>query len=203
MSMENLQQILGQTDIYLIDRILKGHYNNHEVRILDAGAGDGRNLVWFARNGFEIYSIDRNPEAVAELRQRFSHLPAGTFLQGELHKLPYQEEWFDHIICSAVLHFAEDDDHFSRMFSELARVLKPAGSVFIRTAVVTGMANLGIPDRQGTYSLPDGTVRYLTNPSQLELLCQKNGLAFVEPFKTVLVDGQRSMGVIVLEKSWR
>lgn len=65
--MSQLKQLLGNTDIYLLDQIMKGRYS-HKDFILDAGAGAGRNLQWFVQQGFPVYGTDRNPAAVATLK---------------------------------------------------------------------------------------------------------------------------------------
>ena len=50
-----LSQIIN-TDIYLIDQILKGRYNGGG-KLLDAGCGRGRNISWFAlQPNFDIYA---------------------------------------------------------------------------------------------------------------------------------------------------
>ena len=54
-----VKQLLDNTDIYLIDQILKDRFHSSEI-ILDAGCGSGRNLHWFYNNDFEIYGIDQN-----------------------------------------------------------------------------------------------------------------------------------------------
>ena len=64
--------VLGETDIYLIDQIMKGRYKAGDV-LLDAGCGKGRNLHWFLRNGFEIYAIDANPLVIDDLVQTHPH----------------------------------------------------------------------------------------------------------------------------------
>jgi hypothetical protein len=52
----------------------------------------------------------------------------------------------------------------------------------------------------GKFFLPDGTVRFLlTNELLLEIMDQF-GFAFIEPFKTVIVDEKRSMSTLVLRK---
>jgi tellurite methyltransferase len=40
-----LRSLLGQADIYLIDQLLRGRLDGRR-RVLDAGYGDGRNLVY-------------------------------------------------------------------------------------------------------------------------------------------------------------
>ena len=67
MSPATLNQLLGNADLYLLDQILKGRFAPG-MRILDVGCGEGRNLVYFIRQGMDVWGIDRNPEALKLLR---------------------------------------------------------------------------------------------------------------------------------------
>jgi ubiquinone/menaquinone biosynthesis C-methylase UbiE len=49
--MPTLQQQFGNIDIYLFDQILRGNIHPG-MRVLDAGCGSGRNLVYFLREGY-------------------------------------------------------------------------------------------------------------------------------------------------------
>ena len=62
-----LQEQFGQIDIYLFDQLLKGRILPG-MRILDAGCGSGRNLVYFLREGYEVYGADSEAQAVDSLR---------------------------------------------------------------------------------------------------------------------------------------
>lgn len=59
MNQFSIQELIGNTDIYLLDQIMKGRYTPGE-RILDAGCGNGRNLVWFLKNDFDVYAVDKD-----------------------------------------------------------------------------------------------------------------------------------------------
>jgi tellurite methyltransferase len=194
-----LAPLLGNTDIYLLDQILKNRYAPPQT-ILDAGAGAGRNLHWFAQAGFEVYGADRDPAAVAALRQQYPDVAADRFQAAQVEALPFPEAFFHHIICCAVLHFAENEAHFGQMFGELVRVLKPGGSLFIRVATDVGLAEKMIPLGHGRFTMPDGTDRFLLTRPALESLLRQHNLRLLEPFKTVLVDDLRSMAVLVLGK---
>lgn len=196
--MNNIAALLGQTDIYLLDQIMKGRYTAGETRILDAGAGAGRNLHWFVEEGFEVYGTDRDPAAVEALRERYPGLPAETFQVAAVEDLPFPDAYFQHVISSAVLHFADSEAHFERMFGEMVRVLRPGGSLFIRMTTDVGLTQTMLPLGQGRFALPDGTARFLLTRPMLERLMLQHGLQWLEPFKTVLVDGVRSMAVVVL-----
>lgn len=198
--MSTIASLLGNTDIYLLDQIIKGRYVPADI-ILDAGAGGGRNLHWFVQQGFQVFGTDRDPAALESLRQNYPDLQENQFLLAPLESLPFQEERFNHIICSAVLHFADNQEHFEQMFREMVRVLKPGGSIFIRVATVVGLEEKMIPLGQGRFHLPDGSDRFLLTRPLLDKVMRENGLRFLEPFKTVLVDDLRSMAVLVLEKT--
>lgn len=198
--MSTIASLLGNTDIYLLDQIMKGRYVPSDI-ILDAGAGGGRNLHWFVQQGIRVFGTDRDPAALESLRQNYPDLLENQVSLAPLESLPFPAERFNHIICSAVLHFAEDQEHFEQMFREMVRVLKPGGSLFIRVATVVGLESKIIPLGQGRFHLPDGSDRFLLTRPLMDKVIQENGLRFLEPFKTVLVDDLRSMAVLVLEKT--
>ena len=104
-------------------------------------------------------------------------------------------------LVPSVLHFAENQVHFEQMFGELIRVLRPGGSLFIRTATDVGLADKMIPLGDGRFWLPDESERYLLTRPLLDTLIAQHKLIWLEPFKTVLVEDVRSMAVVVLGKT--
>ena len=126
-----LRSLLGQADIYLIDQLLRGRFDGRR-RVLDAGCGDGRNLVYLLQRGFECFGIDRDPRAVEHVRALAAELsagiPAGRFVAGELDRLPWDDGSMDAVVCSAVLHFAADEAHFGRMLGETWRGVSSSSS---------------------------------------------------------------------------
>lgn len=195
--MGNIERLLGQTDIYLLDQIMKGRYSPADV-ILDAGAGGGRNLHWFVQQNFRVFGTDRDPAAVEALKQNYPGLPSDRFQVASVESLPFADAFFDHVISSAVLHFAMDEQHFEQMFGEMIRVLKPGGSLFIRATTDEGLSGKITALGQGRFYLPDGTERFLLTRKMLAQLVLKHQLHLLEPFKTVLVEELRSMSVVVV-----
>jgi 2-polyprenyl-3-methyl-5-hydroxy-6-metoxy-1,4-benzoquinol methylase len=196
-SSSSLEHIAGM-DIYLIDQIMKGRYLPGQS-ILDAGAGGGRNLNWFFSHGFRIDACDIESEREEIIRCRF---PKGEFewQTTDISALPYDDGKFDHVICNAVLHFASSHAHFDVMFSELIRVLRPKGSIFIRTCSDIGIKERAISLGDGCYNLPDGSRRYLISRKRIEALLAKHNLAHLEAVKSVNVDDQRVMTTLVMVK---
>ena len=203
MEINELNRLLGNVDIYLLDKILKGRFTK-EMKILDAGCGEGRNAVYFIQKGYQIFGIDPNELAVQYCRYLSKSLnpdfDAHRFQIGRLEEIPFHAGAFDAVICSAVLHFADHVDNFWQMIQEIHRVLKPEGVFWFRmTTAFGGILEQSQDLGNGKYALPDGSERFLFFPDDVDKL-EKIGFRFLEPMKTVLIPEQREMGVFVMEK---
>ena len=194
-----IQNLLGDTDIYLIDQIMKGRYKAND-KVLDAGCGNGRNLHWFLQNKIEIIGVDRDREAITRLKNKYPGLTADSFLVAEVNLLPFPDNCFDHILSSAVLHFARSTDHFLNMVAEMVRVLKPGGTLFVRMTSDIGIENTVELIGDGVYIIPDGSKRFLLSRNLLAELMQQNELSFIAPLKTVNVNDERCMSTLMLQK---
>jgi len=195
-----IQELIGNTDIYLLDQIMKGRYKPTD-KILDAGCGGGKNQFWFLKNEIDIYGIDKDETPINYLKSVHPDFKTERFQVAETDQLPFENNFFDHVISSAVLHFAESTPHFYKMVKELVRVLKPKGSLFIRMA-----SNIGMEDKvklieDGVYHIPDGSIRFLITPTLLDKAMQANNLSFIEPLKIVNVNNIRCMSTLVLMKN--
>lgn len=203
MEINELNRLLGNVDIYLLDQILKGRFSK-EMKILDAGCGEGRNAVYFIQKGYQIFGIDLNELAVQYCRYLSKSLnpdfDTHRFQVGQLEEIPFHSGAFDAVICSAVLHFAEHVDNFWQMIHEIHRVLKTGGVFWFRmTTAFGGILEQSQGLGNGKYALPDGSERFLFLPDYVDKL-EKIGFRFLEPLKTVLIPGQREMGVFIMEK---
>lgn len=201
--MSTLQQSFGNIDIYLFDQLLKGTYDNCR-KVLDAGCGSGRNLVYLLQNGFEVYGIDHNAESVEAVRALSKKLSPGNSLDNfkiaSLEELPFEDAYFDLVICNTVLHFANGPEHFDQMMRSLWRVLKPGGYFFARLASNIGLETLMQPLGNGRYHMPDGTDRFLVDQQFLLDYTQTLGAQLHEPIKTTNVQNTRAMTTWCLRK---
>ncbi len=189
MDYKSLNQQIGNVDIYLLDQILKGRFDGRK-RLLDAGCGEGRNLPYFINNGLEVHGVDTNPQAIKMLQMMYKD-HRDNFKVGSIEQLEYDDDYFGAIICTAVLHFASNKDHFMLMMEALARTLKPTGNLFIRMS-----CNVGLATSDGS----DQGFTYLLTKQDLQEALDAFNLHLVDPFKTVLVEDKRSMAVLMLEK---
>lgn len=201
--MVNIREIFGEIDIYLFDQIQKGRFKPG-MKILDAGCGGGRNIIWFMRNGFDVFAIDVDEGAIGVIRDLAKSfapsLSPENFQRATLESIPFLDESFDWVICNAVMHFAEDRDHFDRMLAEQWRVLKPGGRFFARLASSIGIEKLLVPTANGRFLMPDGTERFIVNEQILRGATDGVGGRFLEPIKTTNVENIRCMTTWVLAK---
>ena len=198
-----LHEEFGDIDIYLFDQLLRGRFDRRP-RVLDAGCGGGRNLPYFLRHGFDVQAVDADTDAartvsalVAALRP---DLPRDCTHCGPIESLPWPDASRDAVICSAVLHFARDEQHFAAMVREMWRVLVPGGLFFARLASSIGLEP-HLPATTGRMRLPDGSERYVVDERTLLDWTSTLGATLLDPLKTTNVQNRRCMTTWVIEKN--
>jgi tellurite methyltransferase len=213
MSEGNLQELFGSIDIYLFDQLLKGRFVPG-MRVLDAGCGTGRNLVYFLREGYEVFAVDQSAQAISQVQRLAAtlapQLPAENFRVEAVEKMSWEsapadraspdKNGFDVVISSALLHFARDERHWHAMVNEMWRVLKAGGIFFARLASTIGMEKQIELIEGRRYHLPDGSDRFLVDETMLRNVSVSLGGEFIEPIKTTIVENLRAMTTWVLIK---
>jgi SAM-dependent methyltransferase len=202
--MSDLNVQFGGIDIYLFDQLLRRRITVG-MRILDAGCGFGRNLVYFLREGFEVFGADSDPRALKATRDLAASiapaLPSDNFRLETVEAMSFPDRFADLVISSAVLHFARDDDHFQSMLRGTWTVLKPGGLLFCRLASSIGMESQIQRIAEGRFRLPDGSERYLVDEAFLLKLTEQLGGRLDDPLKTTVVQNQRSMTTWIVRKN--
>jgi tellurite methyltransferase len=202
--MSDLRTEFGDIDIYLFDQLLRGRIRPG-MRIIDAGCGGGRNLIYLLRNGFDVAGNDCDAGAIDAVRAMASRLapqlPARNFRVESIEAMSFPDRSADYVIASAVLHFATDPSHFDAMLRSLWRVLAPGGTLFARLASTIGIADQvrQLGDRR--FLLPDGSERYLVDAETLLEATARLGGELRDPIKTTVVHDQRAMTTWVVGKS--
>jgi SAM-dependent methyltransferase len=199
----NLLDQFGQIDIYLFDQILRGNIAPG-MRVLDAGCGFGRNLVHLLREGYEVFALDLGADAIDHVRRLSASLNTGlpreNFQVASIEKMPFPDGFFDVVICTAVLHFSQDDEQFLARIAELWRVLKPGGMLFCRLGSRIGMDFEPVRGRR--FIIGDGSEWYLVDEEMLLELGEEMNAVLVDPLKTTLVQDLRCMTTWVLRKRY-
>ncbi len=210
-SSAKLQDWFGNIDIYLFDQLLKGRFAPG-MRVLDAGCGSGRNIVYFLSSGYDVCGVDESEEAIAQTRRLAStldhqssaeasgSLSTYNFRVEPIERMSFDDACFDVVLSSAVLHFARDEEQWHAMMYEMWRVLKSGGIFFARLASTIGMEDKVELIEGRRYHLPDGSDRFLVDEAMLMTITESLGGEFLEPIKTVVVQNMRAMTTWVVKK---
>ena len=104
-------------------------------RVLDMGCGGGRHAFALYRRGARVVALDLDAAELKDVAGMFAaiapEVPAGASAQairGSAYELPFADASFDRIIAAEVLEHLPED---ARAMAELARVLKPGGSIAV------------------------------------------------------------------------
>lgn len=118
--------MLGIEAMLLRDRIRGGR-----LGLLDAGCGTGGFLAWANGTGqFDrLCGFDVSAEAVALTHAR---VPTATVVVGTAASIAQPDASIDVLTCNDVLQHIHDDE-LSASVLELVRVVKPGGTVLVRT----------------------------------------------------------------------
>lgn len=198
MTIQELNQELGNIDVFLLDQILKGRFEQ-AGRILDAGCGEGRNLTYFISNGYDVWGIDSNPTALQMLRMigrsLHTNFDREKFIEADITEIPFPPRSFDAIICTAVLHFLPSEEAFFTALDEMMKVLRKGG--FLLISMISNIHN-----RDSTVSTeehPQSDRLFLTETLYTTLLLRYK-LQEIEPVKTVVAGNAQATTYMILKK---
>ena len=174
------------------------------MRVLDAGCGAGRNLVYLLRGGYDVYGADADPAAIRAVRRLAAtlapQLPESNFREEAVEAMTFPEAFADLVIGSAVLHFAASDEQFAAMLRGMWRAVAAGGMLFCRLASSIGMEDRVEPIAGRRFMLPDGSSRYLVDEAILLGWSRDLGGELLDPLKTTVVQNQRCMTTWVVGK---
>jgi SAM-dependent methyltransferase len=140
-------------------------------RVLDVGAGTGRDVLALLEMGYDAYGLEPVREMREAIVRRHARLQ-GRLQEGSLPELgtPFgfgQESW-DGVLCSAVLMHIPPQ-HMQSAVSAMVNLLKPRGRVLLSLPQMQ-------EDRLRENRDPDGRLFYNHSPVAMKLLMKRLGL---------------------------
>ena len=129
-------------------------------RLLEAGCGLGRYLLYTHARGGDAIGIDFASETLTRVR---GHQPSARVVAGDLTQLPFAERAFDTILCLGVV---EHFEHGAGLpLSQLTAALRPSGWLIVTVPYANKLkrrrATRGVGDVVAAdHPLPPGTTFY-------------------------------------------
>jgi ubiquinone/menaquinone biosynthesis C-methylase UbiE len=130
-SNRTINQELEACDIETAPRIMFLKYLDNKDKIIDAGCGFGKWVIFLKNKGYNIIGIDNNEYTISNLREYDSELQVKL---GNILDLKFPKNSFDAYISMGVIEHFEDGP--IPALKEAYRVLKPNGLLFVSTPTI-------------------------------------------------------------------
>jgi len=123
-------------DLNLV-RISGKFFENKKGKVLDFACGPGLNLIHLAKKGFDLYGVDTSPYFIKQIKSKINKSIkikkriSLKILKKNYIKLPFDDNYFDYIVCVSVLSLFGDQKKIENLLKELKRVMKPNAKIIL------------------------------------------------------------------------
>jgi ubiquinone/menaquinone biosynthesis C-methylase UbiE len=108
-----------------------GFLADKKGRVLDLGCGSGRNFSAMEKTT-ELYATDFSAEMLKFAEKKAKKLKIKAVIKkSDSDEIPFDDDFFDATICSAVLHCIDSKKKRQKTIREIYRTLKPGCEAFI------------------------------------------------------------------------
>lgn len=129
---------------------------NRPARAIDLGCGTGSDAVFLAEQGIDVIGIDFSATALEQAKRRAAqHGVQVEWLEGDVLDIPLADGSIDLALDRGCLHHLTTNDQ-RRYAIEVARILKPGGSLLVREMNHAGHHEHAVSE-ESLQSMLDGT----------------------------------------------
>ena len=157
--------------VYTLDQFKKNNFKN----IVELGSGQGRDSIFFAKNGLNIQSLDYSQSGIKRIQEKSTQLGLGNLLDAKIfdvrERLPFDDNSIDgcysHMLYCMALSFEEIEN----LNNEVHRVLKQDGlNVFTVRNIQDGDYQNGIHRGEDLYESNGFIVHFFSKDKIKKLL---------------------------------
>ncbi len=170
------------------------------LRVLDVGCAGGRNSVYLARSGCDLYAIDSSLPMVRRTRFRIANVlgereAARRVRVGHMELLGgFRDRSFDLVVALGVFHSAPDRATYELALAESARVLDDEGHLLLANFApgteLEGTVMEPVPGEPDVYIGHESGRHVLLGAEALDEALDRHGLSPVVPTETVEATGE-------------
>ncbi len=148
---------------------------NNVKRIIELGSGQGRDTIFFAKNGFNIEALDYSSSAIKTIKSKSKKYNLDDSLNVKIFdlrkKLPYHSEFFEGCYSHMLYCMAFSIEEIENLNSEVHRVLKKGGvNIFTVRNTTDGDYKNGIHISQDLYENEGFIVHFFSDDKIKRLL---------------------------------
>jgi 2-polyprenyl-3-methyl-5-hydroxy-6-metoxy-1,4-benzoquinol methylase len=113
----------------LVATFLASH-NPRNLRVLDVGAGEGKNAAAFARLGATVDAIECSSNAIENGRSTFSDVKIN-WIERDVMSYEYPSDFYDVVVCYGLIHCLQSEQEATRILSSTQASLKRDGAYIL------------------------------------------------------------------------
>jgi SAM-dependent methyltransferase len=173
-------------------------HSHKQARILDYGCGYGRTLAALSQAGFtNLFGVDSSEKMLARAG---AEAPGPSLVRNDGGSLPFKNSCFDLVLLFAVLTCIPHDDEQRTLVSEVRRVLRPGGLLYVSDLLVNNdqrnreryVRDAGKFKCYGVFELPEGVVVRHHQREWIEEIMSPFEQLEYEPFTVTTMNGNLS-----------
>jgi len=159
----------------------------NKKRILELGAGQGRDTLFFAQNGFDVYAVDYSESGLREIRRKTQAWGVRGSIKVIRHdvrnRFPFDDETFDACYSHMLYCMALTTIELEFLSDEIRRVLKPGGlNIYTVRHTNDPDYRTGIHRGEDMYEVSGFTVHFFSR-EKVEHLAQGYEIVNVDEFE--------------------
>lgn len=183
---------------YITDEIEEISNITEVNKVIDVGCGGGRYSRYLYNKGYDVLAVDKYKEMATSLEKDNI-----TFKQANMNNLPAEDNSFDLILSTGVIHNATEKQEFIDTIKEFYRILKEGKyaviSAFTSDIITKDLEYIG----KDIYLVKGRPSMVLLSKDEINKICEENGFYIDKYVDEHIVDvgiGKRNVYTIRLRK---
>ncbi len=157
------------------------------TKILELGAGEGRDTIFFAQNGFQVHALDYAKSSIEAINKKAQALGLSRAITGICHDvrnpLPFDNESFDGCYAHLLYSMALTTRQLEFLPDEVRRVLRPGGlNIYTVRHTNDSHYRTGIHRGEDMYEV-DGFIVHFFSREKVEHLAKGYDIISIEKFE--------------------
>lgn len=134
-------ELFGSEPDAKVMELAQSLWTPNNVKVLDVGAGAGRNALGLARAGFEVSAVERSPDLARVLREQSEREKLAVRLyEGDVldTSLELPRNHYDLLVLAALVSDLRDAAELDRLFQRAGELVAPRGTLLVSAFVPVG-----------------------------------------------------------------